>query len=250
MSVDSRFEGGFKGTHRQGVIHYRLFSLLTGYDGKYKHRNGFVENNTEDNLVFSWLTDVNGWESVDELVFISIARALPKANFRYYTYMKEEVGGGDESINDIEFTNGSFLFRSYVVYADEIKYSANCPYCGWRLILDEHEAFQETYECPKCGEDIQLNRLILEEDDENFFDADLCEGGAIKIDRDGNVVGDEKYLEECIEFETDSLLRLLELIETGTDDPTLLLDLGMLYETGLAGVQKNLTIQIRCFWKL
>ena len=35
MSVDIRKEGGFAGKRRQGLIHWRLFSLLSGYDGRY-----------------------------------------------------------------------------------------------------------------------------------------------------------------------------------------------------------------------
>ncbi len=253
MSVDSRFEGGFSGTRRQGKIHYRLFSLLTGYDGHFRHRNGFVEENTEDALVFSWLTDVNGWDDVDEGVFISLARALPQANFRYYTFMKEEVGGGDESINDIEFENGSLRFRSELVYADEIMYSFECPHCGCRLLVGEEEAFGETYDCSECGETIDLSDVIPEEEDiipeEDDFSDEDHDYESMQIDNEGNIVGDEEYLQECIESEKESLAELLALTITGTDDSARLLDLGMLYETGLAGVEKDLNKAWDCYLK-
>ena len=247
MSVDSQFEGGFSGTRRQGKIHYRLFSLLTGYDGHFRHKNGFVEKNTDDALVFSWLTDVNGWDPVDEGVFISLARALPKANFGYHTFMKEEVGGGDESINDIVYENGSFLFRSELIYADEIMYSFECPHCGCHLLVDEEEAFGETYDCSECGETIDLRDVIPEEED-SFSDEDH-DYESLQIDHEGNIVGDEEYLQECIESEEDSLSELLDLITTGTDDSARLLDLGMLYETGLAGVEKDLNKAWDCYLK-
>ena len=243
MSVSSQSDGGFSGTRRQGKIHYRLFSLLTGYDGHFRHRNGFVENNTEDALVFSWLMDENGWDPVDEVIFISLARALPKANFSYYTWMMEEVGGGDRSINDIEFKNGSFRFRSELIYADEIMYSFECPHCGCRLLVSEEEAFGETYDCSECGETIDLSDVIPEEEDV------IPEEDTLQIDDEGNIVGDEEYLQECIESEKESLAELLALTITGTDDSARLLDLGMLYETGLAGVEKNLTKAWDCYLK-
>ena len=38
-------------------------------------------------------------------------------------------------------------------------------------------------------------------------------------------------------------------MQTGTEDPAQLMDIGMIYETGLAGVGKNLTLAWDCYLK-
>ena len=49
--------------------------------------------------------------------------------------------------------------------------------------------------------------------------------------------------------EKEKLSDLLALMQTGTDDPAQLMDIGMIYVTGLAGVEKDLTSAWDCYLK-
>lgn len=250
MSVDSQTEGGFSGTKRQGMIHYRLFTLLSGYDGHYKRRNGYVENNTGDSLVFSWLMDVKGWENVDVWIFISLARALPDADFKYYTYMMIESGSPDKNINDILYTNGSLYFSSDIIFWDDcVSYSFVCPHCGSEQTTDEDIwDLVEPFECTECGEpidfdDVDVEEIPIDDEEEDEGIPLIC-----KVNRDG-CTDDDALTQRCLEIEKVKLSSLLALLETGTEDPAQLMDIGMIYETGLAGVGKNLTLAWDCYLK-
>ncbi|MBR5979425.1 MAG: SEL1-like repeat protein [Oscillospiraceae bacterium] len=214
MSVDIQTDSSFFGTKRQKFIHYRLFSLLSGYDGHYTRRNGWEDNFTEEEMVFSWFTDINGWDVVefDAWIFASLARAFPKVDFGYETHMTSEVGSPDENDNDVWYSDGTLHFNSVkrIVTSEE---------------YDEEEGEYNT------------------EYDESSYSY------SCKIDGEGRIIGNDILLSECMEEEetmvTDSMaweLSLADLIEIGTDDPQLLMNLGILYETGLAGLEKNPTL--------
>ncbi len=223
MSVDSRFEGGFGGTRREGIIHYRLFTLLSGYDGHFKHRGGYVSNYTENGLIFSWLTDVKGWNvNSDGWIFASLAKALPEAEFNYHTFMMVESGSPDESICDIEFKKGALSFCSLerrVVEPD------------W----DEDEDDEDDEDDDDFDDDFE------EEYEEDEWSLNC------NIDNDGNIVDDKELSSECLKSEKECLSELLSLIEAETADTTRLMDIGMLYETGLAGVDRNLPKAWDCY---
>lgn len=86
-----------------------------------------------------------------------------------------------------------------------------------------------------------------EDDEENY--EEYGDNFDCKVDKDGNIVGDKKLEQLCISSENRVFSELLALMETGTDDPRKLMDLGMLYETGLAGIGKNLTLAWDCYLK-
>lgn len=298
MSVDIRKEGGFAGEHRHGIIHWRLFSLLSGYNGDYKYRSGYVEHNTEDDLVFSWLIDINGWRCLpDGWFFASVARALPKDDFGYTVYLTSEVGSPDESNKVIEFSNGILYVNSEerkVVekgwYSSEDCVDLTFVITGKLEYLENREELTEYIEelggkvsdslsgktdylicndlmstsskmkkakelgIPVITEKEFIQRFgepdafdIEYEDDEDDFDPDDDDNYDVeeksfqcRIDREGNIIGNDDIAEECRAMEKEKLSDLIALMETGTDDPVRLLDFGMLYETGLAGVEKNL----------
>ena len=221
MSVDIQTDSSFSGTKRQKSIHYRLFTLLSGYDGHYTRRSGWEDNFTEEEMVFSWFTDMNGWDVVefDAWIFASLARAFPKVDFSYETHMTSEVGSPDENDNDVWYLNGKLDFSS-------------------------------------------VKRIVISEDydeEEGEYNTEYDESSysySCKIDDKGRIVGNDKLMSECIDEEetmvTDSMeweLSLADLIEIGTDDPQQLMDLGMLYETGLAGLEKNPTLAWDCYLK-
>ena len=265
MSVDIQTESSFSGNKRQEMIHYRLFSLLSGYDGRYKYKNGYVADNKDKAMVLSWLIDIKGWSVLgvsDGWIFASLARALPDVDFSYDMCLTEEVGPGDQSLASISYKNGSLSFYSALRNMNdnyEPSYSVECPHCGAALRLSEEEADEETYECSACGELIDLNDVIVEEveddfnedsdeDDEENYE-EYGDNFDCKVDKDGNIVGDKKLEQLCISSENRVFSELLALMETGTDDPRKLIDLGMLYETGLAGIDRNLTKAWDCYLK-
>ena len=264
MSVDAELEGGFGGTRRQEMIHCRLFTLLSGYDGRYKRRR-YVTNNTTDELIFSWLMDVKGWSVLgvlDGWIFVSLARALPDVDFSYDMCLTEMVGAGDQSLANVFYKNGRLSFYSACrTMTDhyEPAYSVECPQCGVTLRLSEEETDEKTCECPACGELIDLNEVIVkeveggfnEDSDEDYEknyeeESDSFDG---KVDKDGNIVGDKELEQLCITSENRVFSELLVFTETGADDPRKLIDLGMLYETGLAGIDRNLTKAWDCYLK-
>lgn len=302
MSVDIQKHGGFDGKRRQGLIHWRLFSLLSGYDGNYKYRNGYVQHNTEDDMVFSWLIDIHGWSCLTEgWVFASLARALPEADFSYTAYLTSEVGPADESNNTIIYENGVLYFASTQrrvinkseIYRDQVMCEdledkvfmiiGEPEYFGNRdeLIdyIDEHggkvtdsmssetdyliynDISSKSSEIEKAKElgvsviteeefalrfgdpdDVDFDYLYeifhLDDDEEEYDDETVS--FQCKIDKEGNIIDDDDLSEECLENEQERLSELIDLIEEGTDNPTELMSLGMLFETGLAGVERNL----------
>ena len=198
MSVDIEKEGGFSGSKRQAALHYRLFTLLSGYDGTYQYRNGHVEHYKNRDIVFSWLIDIKGWQVLkvtDCWIFASLARALPGSDFSYSTDMIEEVGPGEKIINEVIYRNSAVFFYSL-----------------WRRYISQVKTFW---------------------DEKNKFQ--------ITIDKEGYLTGDADVVQQCLSAEKAALSDLLVLMETGTDDPQQLLDIGMICETGLAGVEKDLT---------
>ena len=252
MSVDLETEGGFRGNRRQGSIYYRLFTLLSGYDGHYKSARGRTKNSTGDEMVFSWLIDVKGWcvlNESDAWFFASLARALPDSTFLYDMCLTEEIGPGDQSLGHVEYEDGNLSFWSALRFVSESSHSftGECPYCSATLVLDEDEEGESEYECPNCGEIIDLGEIELEEDfedddedDEGYDEQDDC--FECHVDKDGTLTGMDSVVQQCLASEKQALSDLLILMETGTEDPRRLLDLGMIFETGLGGVEKNLTL--------
>ena len=70
-----------------------------------------------------------------------------------------------------------------------------------------------------------------------------------KIDKDGAIVDNNELSLRCLESEKQRLSELLSLIGTEITDPTRLMDIGMLYETGLAGIDRNLAKAWECYLK-
>ena len=213
MSVAGETYGGFAGKKRQGFVHYGLFSLLSGYDGRLKNRNGFEKTYTNDDLVFGWLSlsDINGWKTLTEdngWIFASLARALPDAAFSYHAHLTDMVGFGDEILYDIDYSNGVL----YVTTTLPVTY----------LGFDSEE--DEEYE----DEEVEREEEIV-----SF---------SCQIDKAGRITENDKLLKTCIESEKEKLSDLLALMQTGTDDPAQLMNIGMIYETGLAGLEKNPTL--------
>ena len=56
---------------------------------------------------------------------------------------------------------------------EPVFYSVECPGCGYKLTVDEDILDQGTFECPECGEVIDLTSAEVEEVD---FDEDEDEG--------------------------------------------------------------------------
>ncbi len=197
--------GGFSGNIRQNAISEILFGLLCG-------------NPITD--VFEWMEDTIGWgssfSSDEETLFASLARALPNADFRFdiNCYYYDYSGW----YHCVEFSNGKLNLTSH-----EQHYVA------------EHNEDETDDEDESSA-------------DETLFEmSDGCIVGEVlssferEIDKEGNFIGNSGYLlQRCIELEKESMSDLLNLIETGTDDPSVLVKLGILYETGLAGVDRNL----------
>ena len=248
MSVDIQTEGGFHGTKRQGMIYYRLFTLLSGYDGHYKSTRGWEEFNKEDDMIFSWLMRVKGWSVVslsEGWFFASLARAIPDADFWYNMCMTEEIGAGDQSLGEISYGNGKLNFYSAIriVSGGYNTFIGECPNCGASLTLNEDEASEDTYECPNCGETIDLDEINLDDewndDDEDY--EEQGDGFNCHVDKEGNIEGDSAVAQQCLSAEKQALSDLLALMEMGTEDPQQVMDLGMICETGIAGIQKDLT---------
>ena len=80
------------------------------------------------------------------------------------------------------------------------------------------------------------------------YDWDINPLGKYEIDNEGKIA-DEWLSKESTEFEKEKFAKWLRLIETGADAPADLMILGMLYETGLAGVEKKLTSAWACYLK-
>ena len=178
-------DGGFSGNKRQNTISELLFGMLCG-------------DTTTD--VFEWLEYTIGWESSfsseEETLFASLARALPRADFRftidcyYYDYEGWQ--------HHVEYLNGKLIAKS-----------------------------EKTH--------------LVTENDENYIDGEILTSFECTIDKEGNFIGNSRYmLQACIELEKENMSDLLNLIETGTDDPGEMVKLGILFETGLAELDKNL----------
>ncbi len=203
MSTDVEWEGGFSGKNREGWIHWRLFSLLSGSG-----------EGTDDEDVFNWLTDDIGWDvlsATEERIFASLAKALPAASFNYETGFDYEGGGLDQIYHTIEYANGQLFLSTlhrYEIYDEDNKEN------------EKADDWDEDLNC-RVGED----RTVL----------------SCMIDKAGFIVGDETLSRECLESEKVQLSELLQLIETGSYEPMNLVDLGLLFETGLAGVERDLT---------
>ncbi len=201
---------GFAGKIRQQIIHLKVFNLLSKYGSP-----------RSDAIVYEWITDVLGREKAsvwyDDLCrFASLARAIPNASFQYKTSFAYEDGVVDEMYHTIEYANGKLNIRT----------------------LQRFTAFDED------DEDNEDNAAEEADDwDEDYqchVEEDLRELSCT-IDKSGHIVGDDELSEACLRSEKEQLSELLELIEKGTDDPDDLVNLGILYETGLAGIDRDLS---------
>lgn len=205
MSTDVQWDGGFSGKKRQGMIHRELFGLLVFGEG------GYLNN---DESVFDWLTDDIGWSNLSEkekIIFASLVKALPDSHFNYDTGFVYEGGGLDEMYHSITYLNGTLSLSS----------SHRYEVSGGDVGDENAEDWDDDYGC-RVGEDsVSLT----------------CD-----VDKDGFIINDDSLSQECLKFEKEELSDLLELVKTGTDDLYDLLDLGMVYEAGLAGIDRNLTL--------
>ena len=204
-------DGGFSGNKRQKIISELLFGLLCG-------------DPTTD--VFEWLEDKIGWESSfssdEETLFASLARALPNAGFRFNLncYYYDYSGW----YHCVEFSNGKLSMTSY-----EEHYVA------------EYDEDEEDDEDEADDEDETVDRETLFEMCDGSIEGEVLSSLECEIDKEGNFIGNNEYmLQACVELEKERMSDLLKLIETGTEDPDELVKLGILFETGLAGLGKNL----------
>ena len=205
MSTDVQWDGGFSGKKRQGMIHRELFGLLVFGEG------GYLNN---DESVFDWLTDDIGWSNLSEkekVIFASLVKALPNSHFNYDTGFVYEGGGLDEMYHSITYLNGTLSLSS----------SHRYEVSGGDVEDENAEDWDDDYGC-RVGED----------------SVSLTCG----VDKDGFIINDDNLSQECLKFEKEELSDLLERVKTGTDDLYDLLDLGMVYEAGLAGIDRNLTV--------
>ena len=197
--------GGFSGSKRQKIISELLFGMLCG------------DPMTD---IFEWLEYTIGWESSfssdEETLFASLARALPNADFNFdlNCYYYDYSGW----YHCIEFSNGKLNLTSY-----EQHYVAE---------YNEDEENDED----ECSTD----ETLFEMSDGRIV-GEVLSSFECEIDKEGNFIGNSGHmLQACIELEKKSTSDLLNLIETGTEDPDEMVKLGILFETGLAGLDKNL----------
>ena len=198
-------DGGFSGNKRQKIISELLFGLLCG------------DPMTD---IFEWLEYTIGWESSfssdEETLFASLARALPNADFNFdlNCYYYDYSGW----YHCIEFSNGKLNLTSY-----EQHYVAE---------YNEDEENDED----ECSTD----ETLFEMSDGRIV-GEVLSSFECEIDKEGSFIGNSGHmLQACIELEKKSTSDLLNLIETGTEDPDEMVKLGILFETGLAGLDKNL----------
>ena len=204
MSTDVQWEGGFFGKKRQEMIHRRMFGFLCLGEGGNINRG--------DEIVCDWLTDGVGWSELsedEETIFASLAKALPDADFHYETSFDYEGGGLEQMYHDIEYVNGR-LSLSTTSYGETHGKDEE----------DENVYWDDDYSCYVRKHETSLWCCIDEE----------------------GIIGNDELSEKCLNLEKDALSEILDLIETGTDDPEALMDIGMLYETGLAAIDRNLTV--------
>lgn len=200
MSTDVQWEGGFSGKKRHGTIHNRLFSILSEYG-----------DGRDDEDVFNWLADEIGWENLsvnEECIFASLAKALPYDNFHYETSFDYEGGGLSQMCHDIDYANGKLNLSTTSLGETN----------GDNLAEKENVYWDDEYS------------IYVKKDEMSLW----C-----TIDNNG-IIGNEELSQGCLELEKERTSNLLKLIETGTEDPDELVDLGILFETGLAGLEKNL----------
>ena len=62
---------------------------------------------------------------------------------------------------------------------DTVFYSVECPGCGYKLTVDEDILDMGSFECPECGEVIDLTKAEVEE--VIFDDEDAEEGGELSF---------------------------------------------------------------------
>lgn len=168
---------------------------------------GYLNN---DETVFAWLTDDVGWSDLsekEEIIFASLVKALPDSRFNYDTGFVYEGGGLDEMYHSITCLNGTLRLTSSHRYEES----------GG----EDDEGWDSNYGCCVGEDSVSLT----------------C-----GVDKEGFIIDDDSLSQECLKFEKEELSDLLELVETDSDDPYVLLDLGMLYETGVAGIDRNLTM--------
>ena len=213
MSTEVLWEGGFSGKPRQGIIHWRMFGLLSD-----------VGEAIDDEDVFNWLSDEIGWAALsidEECIFASLAKALPNANYNYETSFDYEGGGLDQMFHTIAYADGKLSLSTLH------RFEAS----------DEDDEDNEDEEADDWDEDYRCHvREIVTE-------------LSCLIDKEGRIIKDEKLSQECLKLEKERLAEIVDLIDAGTDDPAELIDLGMLYETGLAGVDRDLTAAWDCYLK-
>ena len=225
MSTDVQWYGdGFSGEKRHQIIHKRLFNLLSKYG-----------NPRDDGIVYDWMTHGLGWKMVSEIeecIFASLAKAIPTANFDYRTSFVYENGGLDNMYHTIQYVDGNLMLRT--VHEFEV--------------YDESDDDDENYE----KEDVEENEDEADDWDEEegswHVEKDTT-SLSCKIDKTGTVVEDDKLSKKCLEYEKSCLSKILDYIGTETFNPSTLRDLGMLYETGLAGIERNLTAAWDCYLK-
>ncbi len=90
-------------------------------------------------------------------------------------------------------------------------------------------------------ESIHIENFHFDEDTGEYkYDQDTISSYKSNVDREGNIT-EEWLLKECLTMEKEQLSALLDQMENGTEDPDLLINLGILFETGLAGLERDLT---------
>lgn len=213
-------DGGFSGNKRQKIISELLFGMLCG------------DPMTD---IFEWLEYTIGWDSSfssdEETLFASLARAVPNAGFRFNLncYYYDYSGW----YHCIDFSNGKLNLTSH-----EQHYVAEYNEDDEN---EENEENDEDDEDEENDEDECSTDETLFEMSDGRIVGEVLSSFECEIDKKGNFIGNSGYmLQACIELEKKSMSDLLNLIETGTEDPDEMVKLGILFETGLAGLDKNL----------
>ncbi len=161
---------------------------------------------SDEENVFYWMEDELGWSQLTETelpVFASLARAFPGDNFRYEASLIYEGGGLEETYHTIQYENGALNLCTVSLFEDE-----------------KNGKWDMNYGC-------HVGR------NEDSF--------GCSIDKEGSIIEERDLSDECLKLEKEKMEGLLRLAENGEADPSDLVNLGILYETGLAGISKSLT---------
>ena len=139
------------------------------------------------------------------------------------------------------------------LFASLAKAQPDAPFSyGIRRVLYDLEQWCHDVDYDKGTlklETFHIDNFHFDEDIEEWdYDKDIHSSDVYRICSEGTAP-DRRLSGESNEFEKERLSKWLELIETGADNPSDLLALGILYETGLAGVDRNMTAAWDCYLK-